>query len=361
MKNKVTINVLTSPFSTPNSSAFIFPLKMNKLQLEESNIHINYFSKINSQITNADIIFIDSKFFRNKWDEKNINRTLSEFEYLKKNKSKLVYSDISDSSGVMHFKMLDHVDYYMKNQIFKNKNYYMDKLYGMRLYSHYFYENFNVKDQDPIWSVPLISKVNLKKILLGWNSCFNNYGLFGNYQQFLQKRIQLDFLLFNPLRYRSDFDTRKKEVQIRFGSSNYRNSVGFFRKMVGKKLKRYSANSDKINRISYFNELKNTKLILSPFGFGEINYKDFEVFITGGALMKPSMDHMITWPNLYTKETVVFHDWDFKDIDMKIEYFLDNSKSLKVIAENGQENYFTFLNNKRLFVDYFLKIVQKVI
>ena len=62
MKNKVTINVLTSPFSTPNSSAFIFPLKMNKLQLEESNIHINYFSKINSQITNADIIFIDSKF-----------------------------------------------------------------------------------------------------------------------------------------------------------------------------------------------------------------------------------------------------------------------------------------------------------
>ena len=73
------------------------------------------------------------------------------------------------------------------------------------------------------------------------------------------------------------------------------------------------------------------------------------------------MDHMITWPNLYTKETVVFHDWDFKDIDIKIEYFLDNTNRLKVIAENGQENYFTFLNNKRLFVDYFLKIVQKVI
>ena len=40
--------------------------------------------------------------------------------------------------------------------------------------------------------------------------------------------------------------------------------------------------------------------------------------------MKPSMDHMITWPNLYTRNCS--YDWDFKDIDRKLEYFLDNRK-----------------------------------
>ena len=44
---------------------------------------------------------------------------------------------------------------------------------------------------------------------------------------------------------------------------------------------------------------------MSPFGLGEITLKDFEVF-SGSLLMKPNMDHMLTWPNFYTKDTYIF-------------------------------------------------------
>ena len=61
-------------------------------------------------------------------------------------------------------------------------------------------------------------------------------------------------------------------------------------------------------------ELRQSKVVLSPFGRGEITLKDFEVFLTGGMLLKPSMEHMDTWPNFYTDGvTYQSHNCDLEE------------------------------------------------
>jgi hypothetical protein len=56
--------------------------------------------------------------------------------------------------------------------------------------------------------------------------------------------------------------------------------------------------------------------VVSPFGFGEITLKDFEVFLTGGLLLKPDMSHMQTWPDVFRAgETMAAHAWDLSDFE----------------------------------------------
>ena len=44
--------------------------------------------------------------------------------------------------------------------------------------------------------------------------------------------------------------------------------------------------TNKLGRRDYFTELKNSRIILSPFGWGEITLKDFEVFFNWWITLK---------------------------------------------------------------------------
>jgi hypothetical protein len=79
---------------------------------------------------------------------------------------------------------------------------------------------------------------------------------------------------------------------------------------------------------------------VSPFGWGEITLKDFEVFLTGGMLLKPSMNHLKTWPNFYEKDvTYLSHNWDLTDLEAQIEWAVTNETDRLEIAQEGQRRY----------------------
>ena len=40
-------------------------------------------------------------------------------------------------------------------------------------------------------------------------------------------------------------------------------------------------------------------------GEREINYRDYESFLSGSVLIKPDMDHVDTWPNYYLKKSFI--------------------------------------------------------
>ena len=87
-------------------------------------------------------------------------------------------------------------------------------------------------------------------------------------------------------------------------------------------------------------ELRQSKVILSPFGWGEITLKDFEVFLTSGMLLKPSMEHLETWPDFYVDGvTYKSFDWDLNDLEQKIEWALENPETREVIALQGHDRY----------------------
>ena len=50
----------------------------------------------------------------------------------------------------------------------------------------------------------------------------------------------------------------------------------------------------KINYYKYHKLLEDSKVVISPFGWGELAYRDFEAFYNSCLLLKPNIDHLIT-------------------------------------------------------------------
>ena len=118
-----------------------------------------------------------------------------------------------------------------------------------------------------------------------------------------------------------------------------------------------------MSREKYNIELGNSKCIVSPFGWGEVCYRDFEAFVYGATLIKPSMDHLMTYPDWYKEnETYIPIDWDFdgfKKVVCKDEYGDDDFLR---IASNAQGMYLHFTrdaNGKKDFASHIIEELEK--
>ena len=105
-----------------------------------------------------------------------------------------------------------------------------------------------------------------------------------------------------------------------------------------------------------------TLLILAaPFGWGEIGVRDYEAFIYGGLLLKPSVDHMETWPDLFlSNSTYIPFKWDFSDIEEKINLVLENKNIFKQTSEEGQRKYLESISHVGMenFINRFKKCLE---
>ena len=70
-----------------------------------------------------------------------------------------------------------------------------------------------------------------------------------------------------------------------------------------------------VPRRRFLAELRAAKLCFSPFGYGELCWRDIEAILAGAVLLKPDMGHLDTEPPLYRDgETYVALRWDFADL-----------------------------------------------
>jgi len=298
------------------------------------------------RIFDCDKIFIDSKFFKFDWNDKNkFSEMLKQLETIKKKVKSVFYFDTTDSSGCIQNEVFDYVDLYFKSQILKNKDHYKKNFYGSRIYSDYFHKKFKVQDNLIMFQRPLTNS-NLKKLKLSWNSSLANYSLKGKILMLGYKYLKNYDLLFLPKRKYIPSLTRPNLFLYKGNFKYERNTISWQRQQIYSKMKK-SLDTRRVNLIKYYNVLKKSKVVISPFGWGEINYKDYEAFIYGNLLFKPDVSHIQTWPELFYKnKTYLQFKWDLSDFDKKIKNIRSNFEEYIHIAENGQKNYFKFLNNK---------------
>lgn len=105
----------------------------------------------------------------------------------------------------------------------------------------------------------------------------------------------------------------------------------------------------------YYNRMLNSKIILAPFGFGEIAPRDLETAMFGSILIKPDMSHIDTVPNLYIPyQTYVPCKHDFSDLNEKIEYVLSDFDNLqKFYVENMRNKYKEMYDLNKLVLHYY--------
>ncbi len=94
---------------------------------------------------------------------------------------------------------------------------------------------------------------------------------------------------------------------------------------------------ERIPRRKYLFELINSKVVFSPFGWGEVCFRDYEAVACGTLLVKPAMEHIVTSPNIYVAdETYIPVKWDLSDCAERITHYLERPDQAERIAKNAQ-------------------------
>ena len=350
------ITFITSKKLFQNSLFFLTPLMIWRESLYQEKIILNIQFYENLSLEYCDFIFIDSKVHRDILDTK-FEKVLLDFENFRKKTKYIFYCDTGDSSGWIEKKIFPFVDKYLKCQLLKNKSLYKTKIYGKKVISDYYFRNYGIIDTKEIWS-DVLTDEEISKLDLSWNIFFSNHNYLSIINYNLVKFFKIN-LIFNKFFYAKPYRERNNNFFLKFSSKNYYPTIGWQRKKILEFFK--IENSNKLNKINYFNLMKNSKYCISPFGWGEIAIRDFECFVNGCVLIKPDTSHLETWPNFYIPNlTYIPFKWDLSDFREKIDYCKNNYLSAVNIASEAQKIYKShtcYINSGKIFVKKFKNLI----
>ncbi|MDE2599781.1 MAG: glycosyltransferase family 1 protein [Rhodocyclaceae bacterium] len=94
----------------------------------------------------------------------------------------------------------------------------------------------------------------------------------------------------------------------------------------------------RVRRHRFFAEMQRSKLCFSPFGYGEVCWRDYEAFATGALLLKPDVEHLAVAPEAFeSHRTYVPLRWDLADLEDKVDYYLQHEDERRDICRNAFE------------------------
>ena len=310
-------------------------IKVEYADFQEYCIHSFDANKLKRKLSQKhyDILFFafhhDAQFFS--LDEEDF---LDIIKLAKAQSNYFVWLDTADSSGTCHFEVLPYVDRYLKKQLLVDMDAYKQPIWGGRIHCQYYHEKYGLDDMyvSGVVNQPLDPQY-IDKIGVAWNvalgDLFQNGGV-----QYLHplSRKQPEFIECG----------KDKVFDTHFRGSAWSEVAGFQRRACATKLAecknlKFPDPTQKVPKKEYNQELKNTRSVISPFGWGEICGRDFECFVYGAALIKPSMEHLRTFPQWYINgETYIAIDWDFTNFHEVMEMLRTRPDDIQRIAENGQ-------------------------
>lgn len=368
MKFKIVILLSGLPIFGNESSLF-FPVFRNRKEFyTDANTDFKFvYDHHDLKKYEADVLIISSWYFGRKLNlwQRDPNSVIEVLNSFKSNFQKIVWFDISDSTGTTQFRVLEVVDSYWKSQLLVNLDDYMLSSKTGRLFTDFYSAHYGIEDDHKIEEHLVTGYTpNYKsKISLAWNT---GVGLFGRFAPVFE-RINRWFpshleVRKYPNKVKSAYSARNNFLSCRFGIKYDRKSVAIGREKTAERLMKY-VRTDKLNRHKYFQEMENSRLAVSPFGLGEITLRDFEVFICGAALMKPSMKHMVTWPNFYNDELIYQYEWDFSNLEEKLDLAKSAESQTTEKAHAAQENYLNFTANDKtgeIFITRFQDLIKNM-
>lgn len=102
----------------------------------------------------------------------------------------------------------------------------------------------------------------------------------------------------------------------------------------------------------YVKEMTQSRLCFSPFGYGELCWRDIEAFMTGAVLVKPDMSHLVTLPDLYEPwVTYVPISWDFSDAGQIMEDVLADEEMRVRISNEAYRRVKDYIDSAHFVKD----------
>ncbi len=266
---------------------------------------------------------------------------------IKKNNpnSKIVIFDPFDQTTSRFFPILNEVDLLIKYQIYLDKTLYNQDYLGGTLLTEQLAQQNNIDLAD--WHCnSLVPDGCLDKIIPGFN-----YGV-----------IYSMFRKFNLPLWKVIHLKRKRTIDVcchmLWGSRNEPDSwYRQHRKDILQSVSGLSSNFSKaisgdyiedkqVDYQQYKADMQKSKIVISPFGWGECTGRDFETILNGSLLVKQNMGHVLTEPNIYIPyETYIPIKWDCSDLEEVCEYYLNNDAERMCIANNAYDVYRSYFSD----------------
>jgi hypothetical protein len=258
--------------------------------------------------------------------------------------------------GIPRLEVLPLVDLFYSKALFRDRSLYGKPLYGKELYSDFFHRQHGVNDPNHR-ERPTESRLEeLAKLRLSWNIGIGDYPRAKMRQRAgVAATLAFGFSAARAFYGRSPMpkdpvaDNRGLHpVHARIGLAGPP-SIAHQRVLI---LERIRGNPDflvgMVSQRRFNREVRNSRITLSPFGWGELCLRDFEAVRSGSLLLKPDMSHLETWPDIFVPtETYVPFDWEARDLVARARAWLADEPARVRVVRRAYESYLDQLAGMR--------------
>jgi hypothetical protein len=250
--------------------------------------------------------------------------------------AKIIYLDWYAPLHIPHPQMLPLVDLYVKKQVLADRARYTQGLWDTNLIEYESQWNAEFRS-GPFLQVPE-SDIQ-QKLFVGWN--------FATAPHFLQDLAGGHFAE----------SQRSIGIHCRICAPENRDQwYGHMRGRAYDAVKRMAdhlgksipvvCTSSTVSFKEYLAELRDSRLCVSPFGAGEVCWRDFEAIMSGALLVKPDMAHIHTHPDVFRPhETYVPVRWDFADLEEQCCRYLEDVDQWERVRRQAVDVWLDFLQH----------------
>jgi hypothetical protein len=270
---------------------------------------------------------------------------------LRKKYDRIFFFNGNAGGGIPRLELLDYVDFFFAKALYKDRSLYARDFYGDELYTEYYHQIYPdiVFGGNKQRSV-CVDLVKLEKLRLYWNIGIGDFPKRQLRQRagvWVARKIGANAI--KPFHVNPD-NSRPKHLRVlekrrNLISARYRpigdGFLDLHRNTFGSVINEHPRFlTGTISQSAYNTELSESFGVFSPFGWGELCFRDFEAITRGSLLLKPDVSHLETWPDVFIpEETYVPLSWDASDILEKAEFFLSHNKEAQAIVDNAWERY----------------------
>jgi hypothetical protein len=328
-----------------------YPVVLARQHLRDKCLFVDFFDEVTARVLDCDVLILSSRQHDHLFGTGNDPAARADsVERIASSGRKLLWFDMRDSSGTPQFEVLPFVDSYVKQFVLRDLSLYERPLYGGRVFSDYYHRRFSVSDMlergsdDQEEAFTLLDPRWAEKIVVGWDMSYDYRrhwaGVTDQVRNSLQECCRLigngpAAIDFHPAGGERDYDL---SVMLSVGRYS-RDSVAFQRRLALDTVKELSGKVfvGKVPRGEFVATLRNSKIVLSCFGNGEVCYREHEAWVAGAAVIMPDMGHLKTWPDRYRDgETYKAVDWDLRSLPAAFDELMSDATLRERLAVNGQ-------------------------
>jgi hypothetical protein len=237
---------------------------------------------------------------------------------------KLIIFDGDDDSGIQWPALLDETELYVKKHVFRDPAAYAERFIGKSNLTTYVARTTGRSfAEDIIPSAGGADPAALGKLHLGWNIALDD-----KIAAFAPHPPEAD----RPI----DICGRAWVAPDNWLHGLRAPAISALERLEGQWT--VEIPRGRVPQEDYDREMRSAKLCVSPFGYGEICWRDFEAVMHGCLLVKPDTGHVRSLPDLFVAgETYLPVAWDYSDLEMVCAPMLGDSEARIAMAKRAQE------------------------